>query len=330
MSRGHTLTPIELVRWNLRTCGVSLDEICSAAGLSLAGRTGVTYDEAMRLWDAAERITGDPRVGHESGTRVRVHEAGIVGSLVAYAADVRTALDHLQRVMPIALPGTFTLRDEPEGVAIRYERPASDTRSRHGVESLFAGLLALLRQSASRAFPVARVELPDAPPRSAEPYERYYAAEVRWHRAPAVLAFDHASLALPMTGADEALSSHVLAGAEQVLAGARTSEVDRLVTRALRDALRRGLAPTIEATARELGVSPRSLQRQLTSAQLTFRELKQRVLEKHAAELLVDPRRSVDEVGVLLGYRTRAGFDRAFLAWTGQTPAEFRKRRGDL
>jgi AraC-like DNA-binding protein len=74
----------------------------------------------------------------------------------------------------------------------------------------------------------------------------------------------------------------------------------------------------------ELGVSARTLQRQLSEAGTSFTELLQDTRRERALFYLRQSDLSLSEIAFLLGFDTPSSFFRAFGRWTGQTPGAFR------
>jgi AraC-like DNA-binding protein len=84
----------------------------------------------------------------------------------------------------------------------------------------------------------------------------------------------------------------------------------------------------IDAVARRLSTTPRTLQRRLARAGTSFDALCDDA-RKHAAETyLADATLTIAEVTYLLGYSEPTAFHRAFRRWHGTTPHAFRTRRG--
>ncbi|WP_299040924.1 AraC family transcriptional regulator [uncultured Tateyamaria sp.] len=82
---------------------------------------------------------------------------------------------------------------------------------------------------------------------------------------------------------------------------------------------------TVDAAARRMRLSTRSLQRRLREESTTF----QKVLDSTRAELartyLTSTELNVAEISYLLAYRDPNSFYRAFNTWTGQTPQSVRE-----
>jgi AraC-like DNA-binding protein len=86
---------------------------------------------------------------------------------------------------------------------------------------------------------------------------------------------------------------------------------------------------TLAVLARHLGTSPRSLSRALNEGLgQSFNEFVNRMRVDAVAAELRDPARRRDLLAVALdaGFSSKASFNRAFRAYTGTTPSEFRRR----
>jgi len=80
-----------------------------------------------------------------------------------------------------------------------------------------------------------------------------------------------------------------------------------------------GHMPSLEEIARGLGISPRTLRRQLADHDSSFRSLVDEV-RKLIAQDLLKTGAGVADVAYRMGYADTASFIRAFKRWTGQTP----------
>ena len=94
----------------------------------------------------------------------------------------------------------------------------------------------------------------------------------------------------------------------------------------VRESLKRLLPSGIfelTAVARDLGTSPRQIQRELAAEGTSFRDVFSDVRRKLALHYLARGHASASDVALLLGYSEPAAFHRAFRRWTGKTPAEY-------
>lgn len=85
--------------------------------------------------------------------------------------------------------------------------------------------------------------------------------------------------------------------------------------------------PTVGQTARALGCSPRTLQRRLHDAGVTYGELVDRVRTEAACRLLDDPNLHLYEIASALGFADPSSFSRFFRRMRGVAPRELRARR---
>jgi AraC-like DNA-binding protein len=83
----------------------------------------------------------------------------------------------------------------------------------------------------------------------------------------------------------------------------------------------------IQAVARTLATSARSLQRRLAAAGCSFQQLLDLARKDAAERYLSESPLSIGEVAYLLGYSEPGAFNRAFRRWHHETPQAFRKRR---
>ncbi len=85
--------------------------------------------------------------------------------------------------------------------------------------------------------------------------------------------------------------------------------------------------PAIGRLAKHLGLSTRSLQRDLERRGTAYSDLVDRVRYETAQDLLSRTSRTIAEVGARLGYRDPSSFSRAFARWSGVSPRSYRAAR---
>jgi AraC-like DNA-binding protein len=85
-----------------------------------------------------------------------------------------------------------------------------------------------------------------------------------------------------------------------------------------------GLLRSLPVCAALLGVSTRSLQRQLTAEGQTFAKLVDAERRALCLDLIGATGLSLQEIASIAGFATVGAFHRAFRRWTGTTPAKYR------
>lgn len=81
---------------------------------------------------------------------------------------------------------------------------------------------------------------------------------------------------------------------------------------------------TLEEIAHSLGISVRTLQRNLSAENTTFNQQLQGVQKMLAFHYLQEPNLTTSDISYLLGYADSNSFVRAFKKWTGQTISEYK------
>ena len=76
-----------------------------------------------------------------------------------------------------------------------------------------------------------------------------------------------------------------------------------------------------------MGITPRSLQRRLASADCSFQGLLDDTRRELAQVYLRDAALSALDVALLLGYAEQSSFTRAFRHWFDDTPSAWRQRQ---
>ncbi|WP_067665549.1 AraC family transcriptional regulator [Ferrimonas marina] len=82
--------------------------------------------------------------------------------------------------------------------------------------------------------------------------------------------------------------------------------------------------PSAERVAQQLGLSVRTLRRQLALEGTSYTQLKNQCRKEAALDYLSCPELSIQDVAHLVGFDDPSPFIRAFRQWSGQTPGDYR------
>ncbi len=251
-----------------------------------------------------------------------IRSLGVVGLAGKTSASVGAALRcHARYQGLVNRTATYTTGLEPDGLVIRERRPdaslGADLVSDYAL-CVAARLLSQLVDGPTpvRALRSRRAAMPDDE-RAA--YASLVGAPVDLG-AGAALVVDPAILDAPVARADAELQAYF-----GDLLRRADPEPDpepapiAAVRAAIRDRVRDG-HPALGDVARGLGVSSRTLQRQLAAHGARYADLLDDTLRDLAASALRDPRLTVADVAYLLGYVEQASFYRAHRRWFGHPP----------
>ena len=304
-----------------RLLGIATSELARASAIPLSkleDASELSYEETLRIWGALEELTQDPVVGLRAGARFTLDQMGVIGPALAHATHLDAALDVLVRIMRVFVKNADITRvDGPEACGIRYCMPT--LRSRHGVDTIFAATLALVRHCTGTHLIPYGVE--HQMPRMCESaYVAFFGVTPKWGTEASHLCFKRADLSLPFRGASPQLAALLAEHVPQLMA---TSSQETSFDRELENAFWKAhhdREATLESTALVLGMSARTLQRKLGAMKTTFAEERARILHQHAELLLREHTLPIETIATRLGYSNRAAFERAFLRWSGRTP----------
>lgn len=172
--------------------------------------------------------------------------------------------------------------------------------------------------------PLVEAAFPFEPPPHADVYPLLFPGPIRFGAARAALRFDAQYLELPLRRDERALRQMLKRALPLTVFQYRR---DRLLVQRVRQLLH-GEAERVrsaEDVARRLGVSVRTLHRQIREEGASLQALKDEARRDLAVELLHRSDRSVKQVAWAVGFRSEKSFSRVFGRWTGKAPAEYRR-----
>ena len=170
-----------------------------------------------------------------------------------------------------------------------------------------------------------RIEMPYPVPLEVAAYEEHFGCPVGFSSDKARIWIPNEYLAIRMPTADP-VAHRMYRGQCDALLQSRSQSSDGLAERVRAHlSLFSDSFPVAHEVAAALGISERTLRRQLDVDETSFRQLLDEVRADKARRLLGGGGVSVDVVARQLGYAEPASFIRAFQRWTGTTPAAYRR-----
>ncbi len=280
-------------------------------------------------WSEAVRLRGDPSLALAIAHATPPGAFGIVEYVCRSAPTVGDALRQWCRYLRILDDAVEVGLVEvgPHATALRVVRE-SEAPAPASHELCFA--LVLHRARAMLGSDPRVVEVSFAHRAGAAHVARcreLFATRVQFGAPETEMVFTREILAEPLTTADPHLYA-ILGPTAESLAAAATPEA--LVTDQARRAIQRARSledTDVEAIARSLGMTARTLQRRLKDEGTGFQALRDDT-RRAQAEAYLRKGMSFAEISFLLGFSEPSAFFRAFKRWTGHTPLEGRARLG--
>jgi AraC-like DNA-binding protein len=170
------------------------------------------------------------------------------------------------------------------------------------------------------------VELPYPRLKNLSEHRRFFQAPLHFGAPRAALHLRKVDLMLPIVHADDTLVGYLDHMASQQLKDLRAGTMAQRVGRMLWFELSGGI-PSLHRIAARLGVSSRSLQRQLQAEGNPFRSLLDQFRREMAVRLGRRRTLSVREIAFLLGYEDASSYHRAFRRWYRSSPRALRRAK---
>lgn len=277
------------------------------------------------------QLTGDEHLGLHLGEAVRPGYYGVLGYLIMSCATLSDALHRQARYA--ALVGNLLhidLADEPpreghEPLVAHSCRPLVDQQQRQLCEETLAAWVTFGHWISGLNVPPSEVRFQHAAPADTSEHARIFRCPVLFEQADNALVFPKRLLTTPLGQADAQVRLMLDAYAERQLGEIRLGQ--SLLERA-RLELSRQLPQTgadLQQIAARLALSPRTLQRRLREAGLSFNQLVDETRQQLVLHYLRDPALELAEIAFLVGFSEPASLARAFRRWTGQSPGDYRR-----
>lgn len=315
----------------VRTRGVTAEQVLANTGIAAevlddAGAR-ITIAATIEALRAASELVGDPGLGLELGLTLKPTSHSWYGYALMSAGTVRQACEIGIRYLGVrGMPWRVHLFTEGDTAVMQFEDMLDLGAARTIALECFLGAVIRMGEFLhGQSFAGPDVEFwadyPEQPHharfRESLPRIRYACPRMQ-ARHPA------AWLDRPLVLSEPVGNREAVAALESEL---RLIASDDWVarTRALLAEPSNGY-PDLDATARKLRVSSRTLRRHLQEQRTSFHQLRDDARRARAITLLSQSALTIDAVARELGYGDATGFARAFQRWTGRSPSHYRKR----
>ena len=284
----------------------------------------MTEEQYFRFMDAVGFLVTDPQMPIQIATTNKIESFSPPIFAAWCSPNGKVCIDRLARYKRLIGPMIFEVEDNEGTLTVTLTTiSGNDDLPQFLVESEFAFLAGIIRRASREQIDpcaVTMVHPPEAPE-----FAEFLRIPVNTGKRNQI-AFRMEDLEKPFISYDETMWEYF----EPELTR-RLSELDvddswsARVRSALTEMLPAGLS-TIEDAAERLGLSKRTLQRNLTEEGTTFQKQLNSTRELLARHYIANTDMTTNDIAFLLGYQEINSFLRAFTVWTGQTISEYRKQ----
>jgi len=285
----------------------------------------VSYASVNEIWAKATAIIGDPCFALASHKYWHPSYFHALGYAWLASHTLHDAINRFIRYLRVVSEKPFLkLEEDSAGLTIIFNLDLLGMRTPAQLDMLMAMTIHICRLNYGEDLKPLSVNFVHAEPSCAEEYMALFKTPVHFSSSRDSLTLLQADVDKYLVGANPQLARlHDQVMIEYLGKLDEDNIVDR-VTAVIIDMLPSG-GVADEKVAKQLNMSPRSLQRRLKDADTTFRTLLEGVRKNLATTYVRDPDIELVEVAFLLGFSDQSAFSRAFKRWTSYSPSELRK-----
>lgn len=308
----------------LRRVGAPVERLVEAAKLHpdvLEDREAwIPLVFANRVVELAACRTGIPDLGLRATRDVHPFELGTYGRLIAEPGTLRGALETSQQMKPAWNSGE-RVRLTRVGREIHLEHRflvGCDESWRQSVGISLMLHVNLLHQASGGRWRPGHLDLPVRASRMFQECPILADARIDFAAPAMTIRFPASLLALPLPRplAATSIARRPFEAAPREFAASVRTLVSSLLGTGY---------PGLALVADAAGMTVRTFQRRLRENALTYSEIVSEVRRAEGSRLLVESKMPITNIALQLGYSDHAHFTRAFRAWTGVSPHEFRR-----
>lgn len=317
-----------------RAAGIDIDRLLTRAGLTAKEVTSeqprLSVKKQIEFVHLVAEDIRDTDFGFHLAQDFDLREMGFLYYVSASADTLGDALKRLERYSSIANEGivlkiklTSSLK-----VSFHYSGVARHT-DKHQIEFWTTALIRNCRHLTNNEIRPIRVRLAHLRNDPQNEFQKFFGTKVEQHSDGDSVDLRRAAWNLPIVNADPYLHRCLVKFCEEALARRQqllASSVTVKVENAISELLPHGQAH-LENVAAKLGMSTRTLSRQLTLEHSTFTKILDNVRSALANRYLAERDLRISQVAWLLGYKEVSAFTHAFRRWTGKAPRSARQRQ---
>jgi AraC-like DNA-binding protein len=317
-----------LLAIRLEELGISPLVVLRQAGLPMGlfnqEKIHATTGELFALWRAIAEVSADPAIGLKLGSEERIERYSPVAIAALYTRSFRDALQRLARYKQLTCPEEIRIVERNGECAVRFKwLLAREPEPEVLLDVCFAWVVSIGRRGSGQSINPMRVELKRVAAHR-QMFEGHFQCPVKFEAGHNALIFSVADIDRPFLTHNPELLALVAPQLEAELAHQLAQQTVPDQVKAILKRLLAGQRPAMQAVARELRLSSRTLQRRLTEEGVTFQQLLEDARRELARHYLLHSSLELNETAYLLGYEDANSFFRAFQHWEGTSPGQWR------
>jgi len=310
----------------LRRLKLPVKSLFDEAGISFQSlmyfNTRYPQDGVTKLWELVEQRTKNEEIGFLIGKQINVAGFPVLGFSLISAVDLRDGFDRFlryQRVIGESANINLTVKGEEAHLSFNFFGD-DEPISKHTNDMAIAATVSMIRLLAGDDWQPKEVHFARSKPKKEDDFVEFFKCPI---------SFERNLNSIVIAATDFAPGQNKESHFDTVLLAAESKDsqqpVSDLVTMYLQQHIQNHTLNRNQV-AEALNMSPRSLQRKLTTEGTSYQTLIDQVREEKSREYLSVQNLSITEIAFLCGFSDPTTFNRAFKRWLGVSPGEYRQR----
>lgn len=313
--------------------GANLDSLYEKADLDIIkmsrAKVMLSIADVDKILQAYRDINGEDDFFLELGRNIRFDSLGAVGSMVATSSTPREAFDDFAQFKDIIHPyANFDLLDYGNGVSsVVYSYTKNEPLSEkiYYAEMFFSAFTSLTKLLLLSTPNIKEIAFTHSEPSYSATYRRIFGANVQFNARRNELFFDSHWLDCDLGSSSPEFKK--LSTQKALSELSKLPSEGNLIARVVR-CIEEHIGHSVlsmQKVADKLNTTPRTLQRRLKDESVTYAELRDQVLYKHARRYLIETDLDMATISANLSFSEPATFNNAFKRWSGMSPGVYRK-----
>lgn len=336
MTQPHASSVQSIKRYlkHAESCGVDCDPLLQAAELaraSLEDNTNrIATPKLLEFQRAVIVASGDLCFGLNASRLIQMDTFDILGYIALNCATLREAMEQVMIYESVSgTSGITEIIPIDQQVLIRWHCSVEDPLlQRHSEENVIASWFRYAQQIVNIHDHPSEVWFTHSAPNidDLSVYEKLFQCPVKFDQPYSGLLILAEQLDTPFPQANRDMLKTLQQQAQQQLHQNSTQQPQK-VTHQVNNLIRLMInhrIPSKVLIAEQLGVSGRTLQRQLELEGETYKDLLKAIRQDMAEHYLTETALTIEAISQKIGFSDARSFQRSFKQWTGKTPGSFR------
>jgi AraC-like DNA-binding protein len=286
----------------------------------------VTSTPFRVLHSAAREMTGLPQLPLLFGSQLPLTSHGPLGYAIISCRSVRQALEILTKYYRLINDKALNIYEEDDQLHIEYAHsedylvdPITDT------EVFYSALISATRNLLHKETLEAELHINYPAPAHAEYYEKVLKCDVVFDMPISKIIFPVSLLDAQPEYANPVMLKLFEQQCAEMLERMDSGEGFRHKVRKYLLTTKPNF-PSLDQCADHFHMSPRTFRRRLSDEDITYQQVLDEIRRELAESYLRNPAISIYHCADLVGFKDISNFRRAFIRWTGLSPAAYKKK----